>query len=63
MKVVDVSKRGLKVMLKKLKHTSRHSRNIRDLYGGINELKAGYRPRTSFIKDDKLYLLADSALF
>jgi hypothetical protein len=29
------------------------NRNIRDLYGGINELKKGYQPRTKLIKDKK----------
>jgi hypothetical protein len=35
-------------------------KSIRDLYGRINEVKKGYRPRSNFMKDEKGDLLADS---
>ena len=34
--------------------------NIRDLYGGINDMKKGYQPRTRIVKDEKGDLVADS---
>ena len=34
--------------------------NIRDLYGGINDMKKGYQPRTRLVKDEKGDLVADS---
>ena len=34
--------------------------NIRDLYGGINDMKKGYQPRTRIVKDEKGDLIADS---
>jgi hypothetical protein len=36
------------------------SKNIRDLYRGINELKKGYQPRTNLVKDERGDLPADS---
>jgi hypothetical protein len=36
------------------------NKNSRDLYGGINEFKKGYQPRSNFVKDEKGDLLADS---
>jgi hypothetical protein len=36
------------------------NKNIRDLYGGINELKRGYQPKTNLVKDENGDLLADS---
>jgi hypothetical protein len=35
------------------------NKNIRDLYGGINEFKKGYQPRTNLVKDEGSDLLAD----
>jgi hypothetical protein len=35
------------------------NKNIRDLYGGINEFKKGYQPRITIIKDENGNLLAD----
>jgi hypothetical protein len=35
-------------------------RNIRDLYGGINEFKKGYQPRSKLVKDENGDLLAES---
>ena len=34
--------------------------NTRDLYRGIIDMKKGYKPRTSIIKDEKDDLVADS---
>jgi hypothetical protein len=31
--------------------TNSKNNNIRDLYGGINELKRGYQPRSNLVKD------------
>jgi hypothetical protein len=39
--------------------TNDKSRNIRDLYRGINEFKKGYKPRISIIKNENGNLLAD----
>jgi hypothetical protein len=39
--------------------TSTKSKNIRDLYKGINEFKKGYQPRINIIKDENGNLLAD----
>jgi hypothetical protein len=36
------------------------NKNIRDLYGGINEFKRGYQPRNNLVKDENGDLLADS---
>jgi hypothetical protein len=36
------------------------TKNIRNLYGGINEFKKGYRPRINIIKNENDDLLADS---
>jgi hypothetical protein len=36
------------------------SKNIRDLYGGINEIKKGYQPRNNLVKDENGDLLSDS---
>jgi hypothetical protein len=40
--------------------TNSKNKNIRDLYGGINEFKMGYQPRNNIVKDDNGQLLADS---
>jgi hypothetical protein len=36
------------------------NKNIRDLYGGINEFKKGYQPRINIIKDENGNLIADT---
>jgi hypothetical protein len=36
------------------------SKNIRDLYRGINEFKRGHQPRNNLVKDENCDLLADS---
>jgi hypothetical protein len=35
------------------------NKNIRDLYGRINEFKRGYQPRTNLVKDENGDLLSD----
>jgi len=39
--------------------TNSKIKNIRDLYGGINDFKKGYQPRTNIVNDDKGDLVAD----
>jgi hypothetical protein len=39
--------------------TSNKNKNIRNLYGGINEFKKGYQPRINIMKDKNGNLLAD----
>jgi hypothetical protein len=36
------------------------SKNIGDLYRGINEFKRSYQPKSNFVKDENGDLLADS---
>jgi hypothetical protein len=36
------------------------TKNIRDLYRGINEFKRGYEPRNYLVKDENGDLVADS---
>jgi hypothetical protein len=48
----------LKDKINKLESNSK-SKNIGDLYRGINEFKKGYQPRTNLAKDEKGDLLAD----
>jgi hypothetical protein len=38
--------------------TNNKNKNIRNLYGGINEFKKGYQPRINIIKDENGKLLA-----
>jgi hypothetical protein len=40
--------------------TNSKSKNIRDLYRGINELKRGYQPRNNSVKYENGELLAKS---
>jgi hypothetical protein len=40
--------------------TNSKSKNIRDLYRGINEFKRGYQPRNNLVNDENGDLLADS---
>jgi hypothetical protein len=37
-----------------------NSKNIRDMYKGINEFKRGYQPRNNLLKDENGDLLTDS---
>jgi hypothetical protein len=36
-----------------------YTKNIKDLYRGVNEFKKGYQPRTNLVKDERGDLLAD----
>jgi hypothetical protein len=40
--------------------TNSKSKNIRDLYRGINEFQKCYQPRNNLVKDEHCELLADS---
>jgi hypothetical protein len=40
--------------------TNSKNRNVRGLYGGINEFKKCYQPRNNLVKDENGDLLADS---
>ena len=40
--------------------TNSKTKNIRDLYRGINDFKKGYQPRTNIVKDEKGDLVIDS---
>jgi hypothetical protein len=40
--------------------TNSKNKNIRDLYGGINEFKNGYKLRNDLVKDENGDLLTDS---
>jgi hypothetical protein len=44
----------------KINELATNSKNIRDLYRGINEFKRGYQPRNNLVKDENGDLLADS---
>jgi hypothetical protein len=35
------------------------SKNVRDLYRGINEFKRGFHPRNNLVRDENRDLLAD----
>jgi hypothetical protein len=48
----------LKDKINQLAMNSR-SKNIRDLYRGINEFRRGYQPRNNLLKDENGDLLAD----
>jgi hypothetical protein len=61
-KLADISgkkKAYLKAKIEDLKTKSK-IKNIRDLYGGINDFKKGYQPKTNIVKDEKFDLVADS---
>jgi hypothetical protein len=49
----------LKAKIEELE-TNSEINNIRDLYGGINDVKKVYHPRTGIVKDEKGDLVADS---
>jgi hypothetical protein len=36
------------------------TKNIRDLYRGMNEFKRGYQPKNNLVKDEDSDLLTDS---
>ena len=40
--------------------TNSKTKNIRDLYRGVNDFKKGYQPRCNIVKDEKGDLVADS---
>jgi hypothetical protein len=46
----------------KINELARNSKtkNVKDLYRGINEFKKGFQPRNNLVKDENGYLLADS---
>jgi len=44
----------------KIEELETNSKDIRDLYRGINDFKKGYQPRINIVKDDKDDLVADS---
>jgi hypothetical protein len=52
-------KEYLKAKINELERNS-NSKNIRDLYRGINEFNRGYQPRINVVKDEKGDLIADS---
>ena len=52
-------KKDLKVKIEELETNSKIN-NVRDLYRGINDMKKGYQPRTTIVKDEKGDLVADS---
>jgi hypothetical protein len=39
--------------------TNRKIKAIRDLYGGIDNFKKGYQPRTNIATDEKVDLITD----
>ena len=49
----------MKVKIEDLETNSKIN-NVRNLYRGINDLKSGYHPRTTIVKDEERYLVADS---
>jgi hypothetical protein len=49
----------LKVKIEELETNSKIN-NVRDLYGGINDFKKGYQPRTTIVMEEKGDLVADS---
>jgi C4-type Zn-finger protein len=44
----------------KINELETNSKNIRELYRGINDFKKGYQPRTHIVKDEKGELVVDS---
>jgi hypothetical protein len=50
---------NLKAIFEELE-TNSEIKNIWYLYGVINDFKKGYQPRNNIVKDDKVYLVADS---
>jgi hypothetical protein len=44
----------------KINELATNSKNIRDLYKGINEFKGGYQPRNNLVTDENSDQLADS---
>ena len=60
MKLGDISGTKKETSKRYNLRTSNKNRNIRDMYGGINDFKQGYQPRAELAKDKKGDLLADS---
>jgi hypothetical protein len=59
-KLVDISGTRKREYLKdKINELESNSKNIRDLYRGINQFKKGYQPRNNLVKDERGDLLAD----
>ena len=48
----------MKVKIEELETNSKIN-NVRDLYRGINDLKKGYQPRTTIVKDETGDLVTD----
>jgi hypothetical protein len=48
----------LKAKIEELETNSK-TKNVRDLYHGINDFKKGYQPKTDIVKDEKRDLFAD----
>jgi len=46
------NKAYLKAKIEELETNSK-TKNIKELYGGINDFKKGYQPRTNIVKDEK----------
>jgi hypothetical protein len=55
----DKKKEYLKAKIDELETNSK-TKNIRDLYRGINGFKQGYQPRTNIVKNEKGDLFTDS---
>jgi len=43
--------------------TNSNTKNIRNVYMGINDFKKGYQSRTNIVKDEKGDLVTDSTVF
>jgi hypothetical protein len=62
MKPVEISENKREYLKEKMNELETYSKNknIRDLYGGVNEFKTGYQPRTSIVEDENDDHLSDS---
>jgi len=62
MKLVDISgtkkKEYLQAKINELKTNSK-TKNIRDLYRGINDFQKGYHPRTNILKGEEVDMVTD----
>jgi len=52
----------LKAKIEELEANSK-TKNIRDLYRGINDFKRGYQPRTNIVKDERDDWLRNPTIF
>jgi hypothetical protein len=61
-KLGDISTKKREYLKGNINGLARNSKNknIRDLYGRINEFKWGYQPRSNLVNDENFELLADS---